>query len=776
MSIDDGDGNAISSGTHAEKKLSLTKQNVALAAIAGLAIFHVLVICFAAHPLLPSNIIQFIAPLLATALCLVQARYSNDRYFRRLWEKLCIAFLLWTVAQGDYLWHVICHKSPPHFPSLTDFLWLLSSFPILLVASRAKDRTEDDWPGLLDIAQGCISACLLYAVLFWVPQGITDSLVFDIQSTALVFACAIRYSTATGTSERIFFRNLTLYSLCYGILSAAGLLAQDYGSAAGGITDLAWSLPVLFFCIIALQLPENTFPFSEKGLSRTILPAHIHGISSLGLALTSMAAGVILTLHRPRWGIFALTLSCILFAVRTALRESQLKRAQLKLEHDTLYDSLTGLANRTLLIRDLEQSELAFSQPRSLLFLDLDRFKIINDSLGHAFGDRLLVHVAGVLRSAVRNEDIVARLGGDEFVILLNGDRDGITAEGVAERILHSLRSPILLDGRVIHITGSIGIVAVQEGKTTTDLLRDADASMYVAKSLGKNRAHVFDQSILEKTTRELEMEADLRHAMKEGLIAVAYQPIYSVETEQLEGFEALARWTHPKYGVISPAEFIPLAEDTGLIIELGKQVLSIACYQVAAWNSHFHSKLTVSVNVSGRQLADKGFLSYVKEILNDSQLEPALLKFEITETVLLSDRQGAEETFGTAHSMGIGIYLDDFGTGYSSLSYLLEFPFDTIKIDRCFMQNVDCDNRRAEMMHTIVKLAKNLGKNVIAEGIETLAQLEFIAKLRCDSVQGFLFSRPLLAEAMTKTLKSEMRGLTVPLRQVKDLTLPLAQ
>jgi len=632
-----------------------------------------------------------------------------------------------------------------------------------LVASRGQEQSEKDWTSYLDFAQACVGVCSLYAVIYVAPAGLSDSVIYDIQGLALLLACAIRYSTATTTAERIFFRDLTIYVVCYGVLSAAGLLAQDYGSPAGGITDLAWSLPILIFCAIAIRLPERLFRFTERSIPRAILPPHIHGISSLGLALTSMTAGILLMLHRPHWGIPALAISCILFALRTATRESQLKHAQLQLEHAALHDTLTGLANRSLLFREIEETDVQYSPVRALLFLDLDRFKVINDSLGHAFGDRLLIQVAQVLRSAVRPGDTVARVGGDEFVILLNGVPEGVAAEAVAERILNTLRSPIWLDDRAIHLTGSVGIVAVNERTTTAHLLRDADAAMYRAKSMGKNRAHTFDQWILDETTRELELEAALRASLEEGSIAVSYQPIYSLHGDSLEGFEALARWTHPQRGTVPPDEFIPLAEDTGLIIELGKQVLRKACCQLAIWNTRFQSRLIMSVNVSGRQLADKDFLQSVSEILKEAQLDAALLKFEITESVLLSDRQSAEEILGAARATGVEIWLDDFGTGYSSLSYLLDFPFDAIKIDKSFVRDVEHDDRRAEMVRTIIQLGLNLKKKVIAEGIETLAQLQFVASLKCNSAQGFLFSGPLTSEAMTGILESEMRACFIP-------------
>lgn len=771
------DGSAVSSSARAVE-MSSNKKSIVLSIALVLAMGHFLVIGFVAHPLLPSNIIQFAAPVLATWLCLQRARGSVEAYFRRLWYKLSIAFLIWAIAQAVYLWHVIASESPPHFPSLTDFLWLLFSFPILLTAARAQDRTENDWTGFLDITQACFSVCLLYGVVFVVPGGYSDSIVYDIQSIALLFACSIRYSTATTVKERIFFRDLTIYVIFYAVITAAGVLAQDLGSPAPGITDLAWSMPTLIFCIIVAGLPEKVFKNSgnlEKRRLQTILPAHIHGVGSLGLALTSMAAGVLMIFHRPGWGIPALAIACILFALRTAIRESQLKRAQVKLEYDSLHDNLTGLANRAMLIRELENSVLTPWHRKSLLFLDLDRFKEINDSLGHVFGDRILQHVAHVLRSSIRPDDMVARLGGDEFVILMNDGNANSSSQAMAARILHNLHTPSMIEGRVIQLTGSIGIVAVEEGATTTRLLRDADAAMYNAKSQGKNRVRIFDQKILDKRTRELDMEADLLRALTETAITVDYQPIYSLEGEAIEGFEALARWHHPQYGAISPSDFIPLAEDTGLILELGRQVLDKACSQIAFWNRFHGTTFTLNVNVSARQLADPDFLPYLQAILEQNQLKPELIKFEVRESVFLHEEESIQKVLAQAHAIGITICLDGFGTGYSSLNSLLQLPFDVLKLDRVLFQDIEGDKKRRQIMEPIIQLAKILNKKVVAKGIETSPELELFAELQCDSVQGFLLTRPVIADHMAEVLKTELHESRLIQQLVGASSLPAA-
>lgn len=757
--------------------MSRFQQKVAYICIGVLALLHVMIVLGMHHPLLLSNIVQAVAPILAIGICLRRARGERATFFRLRWYALATAFGIWSAAQGIYLCYLVINNRPPPFPCITDFFWLLFSFPFLLVAARSEEQ-QGTWnlTGLLDLAQGFVSACLLYAVLYATSYPYADLLVYCIQSTALLFACSIRYSTAANYAEKYFYRNLSLYVLIYGLMSAAGTYAQDHGSPAGSYSDFAWSFPVLFFCITALH-PASEEEHAVREKRDSLLPAHIHGLSSLGLALTSLAAGVILTLNRPLWGIPALSIATILFSLRTAVRESNLKRIQEQLKFESQHDALTGLANRNLLMRELNHLDYSPVRKRALLFLDLDRFKVINDSLGHECGDRLLIHVAKILKTSVRHEDLVARLGGDEFVILLSEVSMDGTAECIAKRILEKLRLPVAIDGRVLQITGSIGIVLIQEEKHAIDLLRDADAAMYVAKSAGKNRCHVFDRSILEKTQREMELETELRRALREGSLSVAFQPIFKMPSLHLAGFEALARWVHPTQGPISPAEFIPLAEDTGLIILLGKQLLLKACEQLADWNNRFNLRLRMNINVSARQLADDEFLPFVKQTLAKFHLPSTQIKFEITESVLLQIRESAERTLYEAQDMGIDICLDDFGTGYSSLSYLTGFPFDVIKIDRRFVQDIEQNKQHAEILRTIIDLGFNLKKRITVEGVETKGQLDFLMGLNCNFVQGFLLSKPRTAQEAGELIAATQQAMSSRDRHVlrKQVSIPVS-
>jgi diguanylate cyclase (GGDEF)-like protein len=726
------------------------------ALIISVAVLHGMVLAFVPHPLLLSNVVQLVSALFAVTVCILRWRSAEGPYFRWLWKQLCLAFLIWSVAQAYYLWHVIVRHRPTPYPSIADFLWLSFSFPFLLAASRPYKLTVQGqrWTGHLDFAQACLSVLLLYGIIYVAPAGVLDTVAYGIQALGLVLSCAIRFSTATVPEEYAFFWDLTLYGVIYGVIAVAGTLWQDYGSPAGGITDLAWSFPLLAFCAIVYSFPARDRVSGFRTWKRNILPPHIHGVSSLGLALISLAASVILTAYRHMWGVAGLTVSCLLLVLRTAIREARLEQAQTQLQHAVLHDALTALPNRSLLLSEIERVRSS-SSGKFLLFLDLDRFKTINDSLGHKTGDKLLVHFAQVLRRTVWPENMVARLGGDEFVVLLERLDYGETAESVAERILSQARLPVLMDDRELYVTASIGIAPITKEKSASELLRDADTAMYKAKALGKDRACTFNQSLVEMTMREMEMGSALRSSIEVGAVSVAYQPVYSLKRAELAGFEALARWRHPLYGQVSPEEFVPLAERAGLITGLGRQVLRVACFQIAAWNRHFKTRYSVSINVSGIELADHRFLPELEYVLRESHLDPALLALEVTESVLLNDEHAAREVLGRAHDLGVSIYLDDFGTGYSSLKYVLQFPFDVIKIDKGFVHNVERDGKRAELLKAIVYLSRNLHKRTIAEGIETPDQMRFLTSIDCEFGQGFLLSRPLLPDQVFYLLQS---------------------
>ncbi|MGH9940735.1 MAG: putative bifunctional diguanylate cyclase/phosphodiesterase [Pyrinomonadaceae bacterium] len=434
--------------------------------------------------------------------------------------------------------------------------------------------------------------------------------------------------------------------------------------------------------------------------------------------------------------------------------------------HAAFHDSLTGLANRDLLTENLrfviERTKLHPESQFAVLFLDLDRFKNINDSLGHTVGDGLLVAMARRLEHCVRDVDTVARLGGDEFAILLDGVLDAGEALQLAERVLETLTRPFNLNGYEVFTSASIGITLSSLGyERPDDLLRDADTAMYHAKQDGKACYQLFDKVMHAHAVNLLKLETDLRRAIEREEFCVYYQPIVALDTGHVSGFEALVRWQHPERGLINPSEFIPLVEETGMIIPIGMWVLREACQQVHQWQwqSPLNRSLTLSVNLSGKQFAQSDLVEQIKQILRETNLQPQHLRLEITESVVMKDAEAATAMLNQLRAVGVRLSIDDFGTGYSSLSYLHRFPVDTMKIDRSFVSRMTENEEHSEIARTILTLATNLGMQVVAEGVETLEQMARLRAMNCDYGQGYLFSKPVPGEAAATLLTRRTQG-----------------
>ena len=424
-------------------------------------------------------------------------------------------------------------------------------------------------------------------------------------------------------------------------------------------------------------------------------------------------------------------------------------RAEQRLLHDAIHDALTALPNRTLFMDRLGQAILRskrhFEHRFAVLFVDVDRFKVVNDSLGHLVGDELLVAIAGRIRDAVRPADTVARLGGDEFTILLETIDQPEDTHVVAERIQHVVSAPFTVRDSEIFTTVSIGIaVSAPHYQSAEEMLRDADIAMYRAKANGRAGHETFHPGMHTTAVALLQLENDLRRALDRAEIVLHYQPIVDLADSRIVGFEALARWNHPQRGVIYPAEFIPLAEETGLIVPIGRWVLIEACTRMSQWQRSFdRPDLAVSVNLSGRQLAQPSFVADLERVLRQTALAPETLCLEITETVLMENSEKAAESIGRLRALGVKVHIDDFGTGYSSLSYLHRFAIDTLKIDRSFISHVTTGDESMEIIRTITTLAGNLKVPVIAEGVETEIQRAQLLALGCQAAQGYLFSMP---------------------------------
>ncbi len=435
------------------------------------------------------------------------------------------------------------------------------------------------------------------------------------------------------------------------------------------------------------------------------------------------------------------------------------KRAQERLAHDASHDALTGLPNRAHFTQRLDQMiQRSKDHPGpsfAVLFLDADRFKVINDSLGHMFGDQLLIGIAERLKKCVRPGDMVARLGGDEFTVLLDDIAEASEATLVAERIQQELALPFDLSGREVFTSVSVGIAMDIGYKQPQDILRDADTAMYQAKLQGKARCQIFDSDMHSAAMNVLQVETDLRRSVEREEFCVHYQPIVLLNRESISGFEALVRWQHPERGLVFPDEFIGVAEETELIIPIGERVLFEACRQIREWQleSSRNNELSVSVNLSCKQFQQPGLVRLVNKVLQQTGLEPRFLNLEITESIVMDNIDTAVSTMKELRALGVQLSIDDFGTGYSSLSYLHRFPINTLKIDRSFVSQMHDNSENTEIVRTIVMLARNLGMEVIAEGLETEQQLLKLLVLGCDYGQGWFYCRPADAQEIGQLL-----------------------
>jgi diguanylate cyclase (GGDEF)-like protein len=530
------------------------------------------------------------------------------------------------------------------------------------------------------------------------------------------------------------------------------LAAQLTTTAVGGTTDevlATWPEPAV------LGDAGSTRRITDHGHTWTL---RIAATGDLGGHSRELPALVL---------VAGLALSALATTVAQLISSSlERRRAEAHLSHQATHDPLTELPNRTLFVDRVEQAVARAERserPVAVLFLDLDRFKVVNDSLGHRAGDELLVAAAQRLRTVVRPADTVARFGGDEFVVLCEEVDETRVAVDVARRIVAALEEPFVLGGREVFVSASVGIcMATDTRSTPDDLLRNADTAMFRAKGRGGARVAMFDDAMQAWAEGRFETEVALRRAVERGELRVHYQPVVHLDSADIVALEALVRWERPGMGLVSPGEFIPIAEETGLIVPLGTWVLEEACRQVAAWQ-HLGPRgtLGVTVNMSGRQLVQPDVVEVVRTALARAQLDPGLLTLEITESVLLDDDAHAIDVLGALKDLGVRLAIDDFGTGYSSLTYLRHFPFDVVKVDQSFVHNLGTNVEDSTIVAAVIALSKALGLRVVAEGIETAEHLAALVNLDCDYAQGYFFSRPMPADRTVALLAA---GLPSPL------------
>ena len=701
--------------------------------------------------------------LLSLAGTIVGIRLHRSRH-RAPWILFALGQASFLTADVIYYW-LETHTETVPFPSIADAFYLLM-YPLviagLLLKIRKNSTGTKDWAGLIDAG---IFAIALFSVLWvlvmdtYVPiagQATTErliSLCYPVMDLAVLFV-AIRLAVIIHRRHR----SLTLIIMALGSLVIAdvqyGVLNAADAFQTGSIVDAFW---LGFYVLFALAAIHPSM--SGELRSPTSQLERISNVRLVLMFLATLTVPVIdLMWGTPADRFVTLTSSAVLFALmlgRVLGLVRTVEHGREMLHQEARQDPLTGLANRT---QFTERTMTALESSRdsiAVLLIDLDDFKAVNDSMGHEAGDHVLTTVADRIRRCVRESDVVARLGGDEFAVLITKTIDRQDAANSASRIIRALSEPITVLNRQVRVGASVGIaVQGQEQDNVQSLLRGADVAMYLAKRQGKGRYEFFEQSQYAEIIDRLNLKEDLEVALERNQFTVHYQPIVDTDSAVIRSVEALLRWQHPARGMISPSLFIPLAEETGQINAIGRWVLNETCRQVRQWQLRVPhcGQLRASVNLSARQLHDPDLLHNVTEALRTSGLAPESLTLEVTESLLVAD-SNSTRTLEQLTALKVKIAIDDFGTGYSSLSYLHSFPVDTIKIDQSFVQKLDDSATSHALVRTVIDLARAVGGTTVAEGVENQRQLDILSDLKCDLVQGFLFSRPVPASDFTELL-----------------------
>lgn len=742
------------------------------------------------------------ALLLACTLNILRNVIKAKGKTRLFWALLALGTGMWLCAQ--VLWtcfEVFLRRDAPN-PFVGDVVLFLHLAPMMMALAvqphieldRHRARLE-----LLDLS--LLILWWLYLFLFVVipwqyvyPDETTYGRSFDLLYMAehfvFLLALVVVWQRSAGPWKQIyanFFGAALLYAFSSILASAAIDFHQYY---TGSVYDIPLVAAMAWFTGIASTgrsaKPLSPAKETEVGaydvwaarlamLASFVMPLMVAWASFGGQAPqrvrtyrllltigTMMLMGVLVALRQH---LVNQDLVTLLRRVQQNLAETQRLQGELvskeaSLKKQAYYDALTDLPNRTLL-HDRLHKALAGARRRgekvALLFLDLDHFKIVNDSLGHSVGDLVLKEVAKRLEGWAREQDTVARLGGDEFVILLTSIKDGFDAAVAAERIMDAMAAELFIRGRRFNVSCSMGIsIFPDHGEDCEALIKNADAAMYSAKENGRNNLQVFSEVMNAQVVERLTLEQGLRAALDKKELFLVYQPQMDIASGTIVGLEALLRWQHPEFGTMSPAKFIRIAENSGLIVPIGAWALRTACSQARKWQDEGLCALPVTVNVSVVQFRQQNFRELISQVLSDTGLAPRYLELEVTESLLLSNADMTTAVLRELKRMGLKLAIDDFGTGYSSLSYLKQFPFSKLKIDRSFICDAAVNSDDAAIVAAIISMAKSLGLKVIAEGVETEAQMSFLRDLHCDEIQGYYFSKPLTTDEVLAKLRNE--------------------
>jgi diguanylate cyclase (GGDEF)-like protein len=729
-------------------------------------------VAVAAYFIVPGEVAPAVIYILVgagSAAAILRGAGPRSTSTSRAWWLVAAGVALFTL--GDIAWYVdsFADGIDPGAASLADIPYLLG-YPfltagvLLLVRDRTSGRGRD---GLLD---GIIIA-LGASVAVWqllIHPAVADS---TLSTTARLIVGAypvMDVLVLTAVARLVFTESRGLAAYRYLVLGLGLQLASDVIYAVLARREVYWEPMDAGWLFGYLALAAAALHPSMRRLSEPVAKPHarLGPLLTLVLVAAMCAAPIALavdpgdsTNRIVLVALFAVMSLTVMLRIRSLVADKdrdlvELERAQHELSHLALHDALTGLPNRSLFLDRLEHALVRRDSGMvAVLFLDLDRFKVVNDSAGHHLGDEVLVAVARRLREALRPEDVVARFGGDEFTVLCEGIADRREAEAMAARVAKSIGAPLVLGEREMYLTVSIGI-ALAPADTGADcgaLLRCADAAMYQAKDEGRDRWAIYDEGMRVSAESRLQTEADLRHAVARGEMRLHYQPEFDLSTGALSGVEALVRWQHPTRGLVAPDNFIPVAEETGLILPIGEWVLREACTQAAAWARDLGADAPcVAVNLSARQLVEPDLAERILAILVETGVRPDQLGVEITESTLLEDSREATTTLDGLRRMGVTIALDDFGTGFSSLSHLQRFPVDTVKIDRSFVHEVDSRPEASRLVAAIIAMAKALGLRTVAEGVEREEQAVHLRALGCDAAQGYHLGRPVPAASLS--------------------------